>query len=425
VEVSGVLAYAGRWTEILPAAAGLFLLFLVNAAAMALPLMANQGREGPASFNAGSKTGSLLSHPGRWHLTLWFSRVLFYLFILVPAVSLYVATPGGSSPTPGKTLLFLLVLGFVLLLSGELLPRLWAARHPGTIFRNLAWMLVALDRLFRPFTQPILWLLKKSGDNNPALSRSEEAGEMAQSLESPSDALEDEKEILRGIAKFGNKNVEEIMTPRVDVVALDVNTAYPAVLETITHSGYSRIPVYSESFDQVRGILYIKDLLPHTDKGATFRWQELLRPPFFIPETRKVKDLLEDFQKNKIHMGIVVDEYGGSPGIVTLEDVLEEIVGDIADEFDEDEVWFNRLGENQYLFDGKTPLGKFAATLGYPGDYFDDARGEADTLAGLLLEIRGEIPLSNEIIIFRNLRFIIEAVTNRRIQQVRVELPEG
>ena len=212
------------------------------------------------------------------------------------------------------------------------------------------------------------------------------------------------------------------MVPRVDVVSIDIKSSFTAVLEIINTSGYSRIPVYSESFDQVRGILYIKDLLPYTEKGEEFQWQNLLRPPFFVPETKKVKDLLEEFQKNKIHMAIVVDEYGGSSGIVTLEDVLEEIVGDIADEFDEDETFYTRLGDKKFLFDGKTLLEQFCDTVGCDKDIFHEVRGEADTLAGLILEIKGDIPTLHENIEYGQFRFTIESVTNRRIRQIRTEL---
>lgn len=212
------------------------------------------------------------------------------------------------------------------------------------------------------------------------------------------------------------------MCPRVDVVSIDITSSFTAVLDVINNSGYSRIPVYQESFDQVRGILYIKDLLPYTEKGESFQWQTLLRPPFFVPENKKVKDLLEDFQKNKIHMAIVVDEYGGSSGIVTMEDVLEEIVGDIADEFDEEETNFVILGEKEFLFDGKILLEDFYEVVGCDNDRFSEVKGEADTLAGLILELKGDIPALHEHIDFENFRFTIESVTNRRIRQVKAEI---
>jgi CBS domain containing-hemolysin-like protein len=193
-------------------------------------------------------------------------------------------------------------------------------------------------------------------------------------------------------------------------------------MNLITETGFSRIPVYSETFDNIKGILYIKDLLPHAQKGESFRWQSIIRPPFYVPETKKIDDLLEDFQKNKVHMAIVVDEYGGTSGIVTLEDVLEEIVGEITDEFDEEEKFFTKISENKYLFDGKTMLNDFYKVTGLDETVFDGAKGEADSLAGLILELKGEIPVKNDTINYKNYVFTIEAVDNRRIKQIKVEI---
>jgi gliding motility-associated protein GldE len=234
--------------------------------------------------------------------------------------------------------------------------------------------------------------------------------------------LKDDTEILKGIVKFGNKSVVEIMRSRVDVVSIDIDSNYDEVLKLITETGFSRIPVYTETFDNIKGILYIKDLLPYVSKGALFRWQSIIRPPFYVPETKKIDDLLEEFQKNKVHMAIVVDEYGGSSGIVTMEDVLEEIVGEITDESDEEEKFYTRLSENRYLFDGKTLLNDFYKVTGLEDNIFDDVKGEADTLAGLILELKGEFPEKNDTITCKNCVFAIEAVDNRRIKQIKVEI---
>jgi gliding motility-associated protein GldE len=284
--------------------------------------------------------------------------------------------------------------------------------------------LLVLEKLFRPFS---FLLIRSNALINEKIKKKPQKNisvdEISQALELTSDTdISDEKEILEGIVRFGNKNVSAIMCPRVDVVSIDITSSFTAVLDVINNSGYSRIPVYQESFDQVRGILYIKDLLPYTEKGESFQWQTLLRPPFFVPENKKVKDLLEDFQKNKIHMAIVVDEYGGSSGIVTMEDVLEEIVGDIADEFDEEETNFVILGEKEFLFDGKILLEDFYEVVGCDNDRFSEVKGEADTLAGLILELKGDIPALHEHIDFENFRFTIESVTNRRIRQVKAEI---
>lgn len=212
------------------------------------------------------------------------------------------------------------------------------------------------------------------------------------------------------------------MRSRVDVVSIDINSGFSKVMSLITETGFSRIPVFSETFDNIKGILYIKDLLPHVHKGASFRWQSIIRPPFYVPETKKIDDLLEEFQKNKVHMAIVVDEYGGTSGIVTLEDVLEEIVGEITDEFDEEEKLYTKISENKYLFDGKTLLNDFYKVTGIEEGIFDDVKGEADTLAGLILELKGEIPAKNDTITCKNYVFSIEAVDNRRIKQIKVEI---
>jgi gliding motility-associated protein GldE len=260
---------------------------------------------------------------------------------------------------------------------------------------------------------------KRISDYNQNIS----VDDLSQALEltSPGDLTED-KEILKGIVRFGNKSVVEIMRSRVDVVSVDLKDNYADIMKIINDTGFSRIPVYSETFDNIKGILYIKDLLPHVHKGNSFRWQSIIRPPFYVPETKKIDDLLEDFQKNKVHMAIVVDEYGGTSGIVTLEDVLEEIVGEITDEFDEEEKFFTKIGENKYLFDGKTLLNDFCKVIGVDEDIFEDVEGEADTLAGLILELKGEIPLKNDTILCKNFVFTIEAVDNRRIKQIKVEI---
>jgi len=216
--------------------------------------------------------------------------------------------------------------------------------------------------------------------------------------------------------------VAEIMRSRVDAVSVDIDSSYSKIMNLITETGFSRIPVFSDTFDNIKGILYIKDLLPHVHKGASFRWQSIIRPPFYVPETKKIDDLLEEFQKNKVHMAIVVDEYGGTSGIVTLEDVLEEIVGEITDEFDEEEKFYTKISETKYLFDGKTMLNDFYKVLGLEESVFDDIKGEADTLAGLILELKGEIPVKNDIINCKNYVFTIEAVDNRRIKQIKVDI---
>lgn len=312
---------------------------------------------------------------------------------------------------------------FIMLISGEILPKVYAAKYATRISRVMVFPLEILEHVFRPFNSLLLPLSSKIKKQTQPHSRTISLDELSQALElTHADENYEDKEILEGIVKFGHKNVAEVMRSRVDVVALDLKDHFEKVISVINDSGYSRIPVYSGSFDYIKGILYIKDLLPVINEPGSFQWQSIIRPPFYVPETKKIDDLLEEFQKNKVHMAIVVDEYGGSSGIVTLQDILEEIVGDILDEFDEDEHYSTRIGENKYLFDGKIQLNDFYKFAGCDSHVFDDCKGDADTLAGLILEIKGEIPVLNEKISFRNFIFSIDAADNRRIKKISVEI---
>jgi gliding motility-associated protein GldE len=278
-------------------------------------------------------------------------------------------------------------------------------------------------KILKPINSVLIYSTSFLNNRIQAYNKHISVDELSQALELTSQTeLKGENEILKGIVKFGNKSVVEIMRSRVDVVSADIDYPFSKILELITETGFSRIPVYSETFDNIKGILYIKDLLPHVLKGATFRWQSIIRPPFYVPETKKIDDLLEEFQKNKVHMAIVVDEYGGTSGIVTLEDVLEEIVGEITDEFDEEEKLYTKISENKYIFDGKIMLNDFYKVTKSEDTIFDEVKGEADTLAGLILELKGEIPLKNDTITYKNFVFSIEAVDNRRIKQIKVEI---
>ena len=245
--------------------------------------------------------------------------------------------------------------------------------------------------------------------------------DLEQALElTDNDEIKEEKKILESIVRFGDETAKEVMTSRQDVTVLDMQSSFPDVLKCIVENNYSRIPVYQDSIDNVRGILYIKDLLPHLGKPSTFRWQSLIRPPYFVPETKKIDDLLREFQNNKVHIAIVVDEFGGTSGIVTLEDILEEIVGEINDEYDEDEKTFVRLNKNTYIFEGKTLLSDFYKTLNIDDEEFEDIVGDADTLAGLLLEIKGEFPKINEKIVHDKYTFQVLEMDERRIMKVKV-----
>lgn len=317
----------------------------------------------------------------------------------------------------------ILIISFLILLVGEIIPKVYSTRHSLWFARFIAIPLYYLIRIFKPLNSILIYSTGFINNRFHAYQKQLSVDQLSQALELTSQPeFMEEQEILKGIVKFGNKSVVEIMRSRVDVISADIKSSYSDIMALITENGFSRIPVYADSFDNIKGILYIKDLLPHVHKGASFRWQSLIRPPFYVPETKKIDDLLEEFQKNKVHMAIVVDEYGGTSGIVTLEDVLEEIVGEITDELDEEEKYYTKIGENKYLFDGKTLLNDFYKVTGSDDTVFDEVKGEADTLAGLILELKGEIPSRNDIIICGNYVFSIEAADNRRIKQIKVEI---
>lgn len=316
-----------------------------------------------------------------------------------------------------------IVISSIILLFGEIIPKVYSTHHALKFARFIAIPMHYMIKILRPMNSVLIYSTSFLNSRIQAYNKHISVDELSQALELTSQTeLKDENEILKGIVKFGNKSVVEIMRSRVDVVSADIDFSYNEIMELITERGFSRIPVYSETFDNIKGILYIKDLLPHVQKGASFRWQSIIRPPFYVPETKKIDDLLEEFQKNKVHMAIVVDEYGGTSGIVTLEDVLEEIVGEITDEFDEEEKLYTKISENKYLFDGKSMLNDFYKVTGSEDSVFDEVKGEADTLAGLILELKGEIPVKNDIITYKNFVFSIEAVDNRRIKQIKVEI---
>ncbi len=245
--------------------------------------------------------------------------------------------------------------------------------------------------------------------------------QLSDAIELTSNTINEEELILKRIIKFGNLEVKEIMTSRVDVEAVDINDSINEILPEIIESGYSRIPVYEESFDNIKGMLYIKDLLPHINH-EDFKWQKIIRPPYFIPETKKITGLLKEFQANKIHMAIVIDEYGGTLGIVTLEDILEEIIGEIVDENDEDELFYTKIDNDTFLFEAKIFLNDFYKIVDVPDNVFHEIKGEAETLAGLMLEIKGEIPKKSEKITYKQFVFTIEDVDERRIKQIKVNI---
>ena len=318
------------------------------------------------------------------------------------------------------------LLTFLLLLFGEIIPKVYSGQHALTMCRRFAPAITVLSRLFRPISSILIRSSVLAGKVVQKDSHVLSVDDLEQALELTDEAeLKEEKNMLEGIVRFGDETAKEVMTSRQDVVSLDFRSTFPDVISCIVENNYSRIPVCQGSLDKVRGILYIKDLLPHLSKPATFRWQSLIRPPYFVPETKKIDDLLRDFQENKVHIAIVVDEFGGTSGLITLEDILEEIVGEINDEYDEEEKNFVRLNANTYIFEGKTLLADFYRDLDIDDDVFEEVEGDADTLAGLLLELKGDFPKPHERIEYKQFKFEIVELDGHRISKIKVVVGNG
>ncbi|MZP55406.1 MAG: gliding motility-associated protein GldE [Bacteroidales bacterium] len=314
-----------------------------------------------------------------------------------------------------------IVITFLLLFFGEILPKVFASRNGLQTALFMAFPLTILIKILKPVTS---LLIKSSSIVKKRTSRRSSdlsMDDLSDALELTSDELDEDEKILKGIVNFGNISVNAIMCPRIDVTAVDIKLGFCQIISVIIESGFSRIPVYSESFDNVKGILYAKDVLPYMNNTDSFKWQSLLRPPYFVPETKKINDLLKEFQQKKIHMAIVIDEYGGTSGIITLEDILEEIVGEITDESDEDEILYRKIDERTFMFEGKILLNDFLKVLDLDENFFDYVKGESETLAGLILELTGEIPKKNQVIKYGDFKFTIESADRRRIREIRVE----
>ena len=317
--------------------------------------------------------------------------------------------------------LMTVVLTFLLLLFGEVMPKIYSAQHRLSFCRKAAPVYLVLNKLCWPVAS---LLVRSKVLTERIMAHEAEAltvDDLEQALElTDQREIAEESNMLQGIIRFGGETVREVMTPRVDMVDLEMRTSFRDVLQCIVENNYSRIPVYSETEDNIKGVLYIKDLLPHLRKPASFRWQSLIRPPYFVPETKMIDDLLRDFQQNKVHIAIVVDEFGGTSGLVTMEDILEEIVGEIDDEYDDTERPYVRLNQNTYVFEAKCPLPDFLRTLRLDDEFFEEVEGEADSLAGLLLEIKGEFPKLHERMSYRHLTFEVMEMDNRRIVRIKV-----
>ncbi len=315
---------------------------------------------------------------------------------------------------------------FIIVLFAEVIPKVYATKHIVKVLHLMIYPIYALDKFFAPlsfvlvsFTNIIEKRLKRKS-YNLNIDELTHAIDITSDINTP----EEEKKILKGIVMFGNIDVKQIMKSRMDTVAFEDTTKFTSLLKGILDSGYSRIPIFKEDFDTVVGLIYIKDLLAHLDKEDDFEWQTLMRPPYFVPESKKINDLLEEFQLKKIHLAIVVDEYGGSSGIVTLEDILEEIVGEINDEFDDDEMLYSKLDAYNFVFEGKMLINDICRILNIERKIFDKVEGESVTLAGLILELKSNIPEKGETMEYSGIKFKIEAVDKRRIKRVKITLPK-
>jgi len=316
------------------------------------------------------------------------------------------------------------IIAFLILLFGEILPKIYASRNRVKFAHFVAYPLNVLDKIFVPLTLPMravtIYLHEKLGKQKSHLS----VDQLSQALEltSEHDTTKEEQKILKGIVSFGNTDTKQVMCPRIDIFALNEDTKFPEVVNEIINNGYSRIPVYKDNVDTITGVLYVKDLLPYIER-KDFDWKALQREAYFVPENKKLDNLLKEFQEMKNHLAIVVDEYGGTSGLITLEDIIEEIVGDISDEFDDDDLIFSKLDEHNFVFEGKTALKDFYRVLRLDDEIlFEENKGESETIAGFLLEIAGVFPKKGEKIKFDRYTFVVEALDKKRIKQIKVTI---
>lgn len=327
-----------------------------------------------------------------------------------------------TSPILGFLIQVVVVTSLILFLA-EILPKVFAVENARSFSIFIAYPLYFASKLIHPLT----WLLLKSSvfiqKRKFLKNQSISIADLSNAIEITSDSITDEKTILQGIVKFGSKEVSQIMHPRVDIVSLASDLSFDEVIRVVTESAYSRIPVYNETLDNIKGVVYTKDMLPYIGKDSPFDWNSLIRPAFFVPETKKIDDLLSEFQKLKNHMAIVVDEYGGTLGLVTMEDILEEIFGEIVDESDSDEEkLYKMIAPNLFLFEAKISLADFCKIVGIEDTFFDQIKGESETLAGLFLEMKGEIPRKSDRIEYKNIILEVELVDSRKIKQIKAIL---
>lgn len=371
----------------------------------------------------GKIISELLEKPKKLSATLLVANNFITIGVIILFAYLGNTIFSGISSPILKFSIEVVVITFLILLFGEVLPKVYASRNNIKFAKWIAYPVAILDKLLSPISLPMrkatIYLHNKLGKQktNFSVDQLSQALELTDSDESSSD----EQKILEGIVTFGNTDTKQVMSPRMDIFALEIDESFTTIYSKIIEKGFSRIPVYRDNIDQIEGVLFVKDLLPHINK-EDFDWKTLLREPFFVPENKKIDNLLKDFQSMKSHLAIVVDEYGGTSGLVSLEDIIEEIVGDISDEFDVDNTNYSKIDEKNYLFEGKTNLKDFYRVIDVDEELFEIKKGEAETLAGFILEILGNFPKKDQKVVFENCTFTIETVDKKRVKQIKVTI---
>ena len=377
--------------------------------------------------NANKRVLTLLKEPKKLLATILIANNFINVSIVMASNFVFnnLIIEGSISDTM-NFIIQVIVITFLILLFGEVIPKVYANNYNLKFSKFMAIPLQLLKKLFYPISQILVNSTNLIDKRIEKRKESIQANELEHALNLTVDSVdnEDEKKILEGIVKFGNTDVKQIMTPRTDVISFEITTPFNELMSELKEIKYSRIPVFEDSFDKIKGILYAKDLLGKMNEKKNFKWPNLLREPKFVPENKKLDDLLKEFQEEKTHIAIVVDEYGGSSGIVSLEDVLEEIVGEITDEFDEEDINYKKLDELNYIFDGKTTLIDIYKLLEIDGEIFEKEKGESDTIAGFCIEQAGKILLKNEKISFDKYTITVEAADKRRIKKVKITINE-
>ncbi|MFH6998382.1 gliding motility-associated protein GldE [Flavobacterium sp. FlaQc-57] len=403
----------------------LFLSAIVSGAEVALFSLSQKDIDETLQENVskGKIISNLLDKPKKLLATLLVANNFFNIGVVILFSFIGQNIFANISSPVLKFILEIIVVTFLILLFGEVLPKVYASRNNIKFAKRIAYPMAFLDTILSPISLPMrsvtLYLHNKLGKQKNSFS----INQLSQALEltDSEGTSSEEQKILEGIVSFGNTDTKQVMSPRIDIFALEISESFAGIYPKIIEKGFSRIPVYRDNIDQIEGVLFVKDLLPHIDKEE-FDWTTLIREAFFVPENKKLDNLLKDFQSLKSHLAIVVDEYGGTSGLVSLEDVIEEIVGDISDEFDDENLNFSQIDEKNYLFEGKINLKDFYRIIDVDEDVFESKKGEAETLAGFILEILGNFPKKDQKVAFENCVFTIETVDKKRVKQIKVTI---